>query len=96
MLDAIAFYTPMCLSRKHRLSCVAYAKAKLSLSRARNGCASLAERNWGSLPRAVARSLPWCRHTKECATIMYGRSLWLAVKAREFVVFSSSFVVEPD
>ena len=71
MLDAIAFYTPMRLSRKHRLSCVAYAKAKLSLSRARNGCASSAERNWGSLPKDVARSLSWCRliHLRSAATI---------------------------
>lgn len=58
-----------------------------------------------SLTKNVARSLPSCplhsstirtKGASECATIMYGRSFWLAVKAREFVVFSSSFVVEPD
>ena len=110
MLDANTFdsaYTRRCaMSRKHRFSCVAYAKVSQSLSRVRNGLCRIGQTQLGfSHETDVARSLPLCplhsstirsKGASECAKIMYGRSFWLAVKAREFVVFSSSFVVEPD
>ena len=63
MLDANTLYTRRCvMSRKHRFSCVAYAKVSQSLSRVRNGLCRIGQTQMGFSPERCGTELALCHN----------------------------------